>query len=501
MSQMSSDGQSTYQLTTDEESEKSPSSRHAGDWTDFLAAVQATQIVLLRRDGVIDDAAANAILRAIDVGRMGSQTLGGSVWQQIAEREDRLENNLPAEIAGASALGRTRSETIATSLRMSWRARAAGIGTDFLQLREALAELAQVHTVTVMGGFVDHKAAAPTTLGHFLGGVIGGLETTWPRLTAGIDSIDRSPMGAGLLVGEVFGVDRIASAELLGFTGSIENTVDAAGSVEDLVSMLEALSAQISVVRRFVSELLTWIRTDPTSFFIDERWELVPEPAHAAHAVSARLEELEYRARNTALDTVAVVDLLRGQPYGPISANWSQIAPSIDRVIFQTSETVLLAAEAVKQALIVNRAYLANRAGRLYSTASDVASFLMEDQNLTPAAAQQIAGMAVATLKEQRLEAAQITPDIIDSAAVLVIGQELKVEMETLGRFIAPRRYIERRDVLGSPKSDRTRTWLANVQQRMSSDRESLAIRTQRWQRAASAVEQMISESAESREG
>jgi len=111
-----------------------------------------------------------------------------------------------------------------------------------------------------------------------------------------------------------------------------------------------------------------------------------------------------------------------------------------------------------------------------------------------------MAGLAVARLKEANLEAAQITPDIIDAAAVMVIGQELKVEMETLGRYIAPRRYIERRDVLGSPKSDRTRAWLAGVETWIGESATNIIARTQRWDDALAAIHHAVVESANTAE-
>lgn len=474
--------------------------RYESDLVTHFSSIQAVQIALLQREQVIDESAANVILRIIDSVHMGYRHTDQRVWAAAAMIEERIEAALPPEISGAASLGRTRSETIATALRMLWRARTADIAGHSLELRASVHELAGAHTVTVMGAFADRKAAAPTTLAHFLGGVLGPLESTWKRLLTAIDSLDRSPLGAGLVVGEVFGVDRTQSASLLGFREPIENTIDAAGSVEDIAEALEAIAAQAAVVRRFVTELLVWIRTDPTSFFIDERWESVPEPAHPAHAVSTRLEQLNYRAQHAEVYARSVVVLLRSQPYGPIGVAWDLIAQSVDGVLGHGEGLLQDATAAVREALIVNRAYLANRAGRLYSTASDVAAFLMEDQQLSPAAAQRIAGLAIARLKEASLEAAQITPDIIDSAAVLVIGQELKVEMETLGRYIAPRRYIERRDVLGSPKADRTRTWLANVVARIQQDRVELEARTHRWHEASQAVTAMLAESAESQE-
>lgn len=465
-----------------------------------VSLVQAVQTSALQRDGVIDESAANVILRAIDSVSLGNVGASSSVWEMVANLDDRVEAAIPGEIAGAAALGRTRSETIATALRMSWRDDAAALARQSLELRSAVVELASAHAVTVLGVFADRKAAAPSTLAHFLGGFLGPLESGWKRLLASIDAVNRSPFGAGLLVGEAFGTDRDYTASMLGFASPIENTIDASGQIEDVVELLDAVTAQAAIIRRFVNELLLWIRTDPTSFFIDERWESGPEPAHAAHNVSTRLEHLNIRAHKIGQQSQLSVDLLRAQPYGPIGIAWDSLAPEIDASLIGALALVTEATGAIREALIVNRAYLANRAGRLYSTASDLSAFLMEDQQLSPAAAQKIAGLAVARLKEATLEASQITPDIIDAAAVMVIGQELKVEMETLGRYIAPRRYIERRDVLGSPKADRTRDWLARSASKIETDRDALTPKTSVWTDALANVKSLLAESAESSE-
>src|SRR5699024_4027264 len=129
-----------------------------------------------------------------------------------------------------------------TALRLHWRERAAKVASRSLNLRAVLHELAQAHLVTVMGAFADRKAAAPTTLAHFLGGVMGPAESTWKRLLSSIDALDRSPLGAGLLIGEVFSIDRTEGSQLLGFREPIVNTIDATGSVEDIVEALEALA-------------------------------------------------------------------------------------------------------------------------------------------------------------------------------------------------------------------------------------------------------------------
>jgi argininosuccinate lyase len=108
----------------------------------------------------------------------------------------------------------------------------------------------------------------------------------------------------------------------------------------------------------------------------------------------------------------------------------------------------------------VNRAYLANRAGRDHTTSSDLADFLMLEEGLGPGSARNIALMTVRQAMSQGIEASGITPALIDSHALLVIGRELGVEAEAIGRALAPRRFLEKRTAPGGPAPDATRDYL-----------------------------------------
>src|SRR5699024_2501407 len=135
----------------------------------------------------------------------------------------------------------------------------------------------------------DRRAANPTTLAHFFGVALGGLTTSSKRLQSGIDLTDRSPFGAGVLAGDVLESDRERLSRERGFLEPIVNTMDALASVEALVALAEAAAASLASSRRLTNELLVWIRTEPTSFFLDERWEAYPEPSMPALSISAQL--------------------------------------------------------------------------------------------------------------------------------------------------------------------------------------------------------------------
>lgn len=466
--------------------------RHGRTFWQHAVLVNAAHVRHLAASDVIDANVSAAVYRALD-SVYGAKSDGSrAVSEVIRDVEERVDAMIPGEIAGAATLGATRVETLATALRMSWRQRAADVLIDAAGFRQALLDLADVHAVTVMAAVWDRRPANPTTLAHFLGGAIGPLAIGSDRLKSAIPWIDRSPFGAGVMAGEVMGMEREEVAASLGFTAPISNTLDALGSVEDLAALAESVGANLGASRRLMSELLTWIRTEPTSFFLDEQWESTPEPSMPAHTTSARLEALVLELQEAEGEVRAAVDLLRSLPYGPLGAAWNAVARAMDRVLEHGVRGMGESREAIEGALIVNRAYLANRAGRMYTTASDLAPFLMAEEGLAPTAARQVASLVTSRLREQNLEASAVTQDIIDSAAVMVIGRELKVEMETLGRYLAPRRFIERRDVLGSPAPERTHAWLASERSRLEADRRWATEQAERWGSALDALQASI---------
>ncbi len=60
---------------------------------------------------------------------------------------------------------------------------------------------------------------------------------------------------------------------------------------------------------------------------------------------------------------------------------------------------------------------------------------------------------------------------MVDAAGMLVLGRELGVEFESLSKYLAPRRFIERRAGLGGPAPMATREWLTREKQRLAEDR------------------------------
>jgi argininosuccinate lyase len=122
----------------------------------------------------------------------------------------------------------------------------------------------------------------------------------------------------------------------------------------------------------------------------------------------------------------------------------------------------------------INRAWLARNAGHALVTSGDLADFFMAEEELNPSAAREIAALTASRAGQEGLEASAITPAMIDAAALLVIGRELGIEIERLGAYLAPRRFIEKRTVLGGPAATAIREYLSLERNRLETDRRWL---------------------------
>jgi argininosuccinate lyase len=461
-----------------------------------LWAIPAAHLVGLRQAEVIDDAAFSAVAGALMAARDASMPEAVGAREGIAALVQVIDGRIPSSVGGAATLGLSREEWLATSGALAWRGLVARVAAMLDGVRHAALTLAETHVVTIMPMYLGGHLAQPTTLAHFLGGVIEPLALARHRLDDAWDLVGRAPIGAGIGVGDVFGIDRDDMARRLGFGGIRPNTLNALASVEECIAAIDAVQAGIRPITRFAREILVWIRTDPMSFVLDDGWSSIPEDAHPTLVLANRVERL-------ALDSDALVQSLDAArrrlasvTYGPLGAAWDDAIAIAGELEAAVTPLLASATEFFATGLVVNRAYLGNRAGRGHTTAGDLATFLMTEEQLSPSSARRIATLVLAQVKQSSLEVSGITQDMIDSAALITIGREVKVEMEALGRFLAPRRYIERRQVVGSAAPDMTRAWLGQQRAALDEDRARLKQRTEAAARALTGLTRLVEDAA-----
>jgi argininosuccinate lyase len=157
-------------------------------------------------------------------------------------------------------------------------------------------------------------------------------------------------------------------------------------------------------------------------------------------------------------------------PYGPVGAATDDALALLGESLERAAALHQAFRSLIIESIEINRAWLARNAGRSLITAADLADLLMAEEGLDPAAARNIAAQVANRALAEGLEASAITPEMIDAAALFTVGRELGIEIERLGAYLAPRRFIEKRTLLGGPAPTAIRDHLAQERTRLDED-------------------------------
>ncbi|CAA9542366.1 MAG: Argininosuccinate lyase [uncultured Thermomicrobiales bacterium] len=443
-----------------------------------LGHLVGAHVTMLRDAAILDDPALAALLTALDGVVRADPPAGLDLAGLAAAFDERVDALTPAGVAGAAGVGRGRADTLATLARLTLRDRLLELAKTVNDARAAVLDLASAHATTLMPAFAGAQAVQPTTFAHHLGGVLGPLGRAAARLPGAFAEVNRSPLGAGALASSPLPVERERVAALLGFDGVIANTFDAVAATDHLVTAVGVAADAAAAPRRFLDDLLVWLRTDPGSVRLADEWvETDPSLPHLrAPGGLARLIE---RAAGVEVGAAAVASHARRQPYGPVGTATGGLLDGALVAIEGAGAVNNGIRDLLSGGLEVNRAFLANRAGRAHTTSGDLADFLLVEEGLDPVAARNVAALAVGRAMREGIEISGLTPAMLDAAALLTVGRELGVEVETLSRHLAPRRFVERRTATGSPNPDATRAYLDGERLRLGADA--------RWQADTSA--------------
>ena len=172
-----------------------------------MLAANRAHAVMLCRCGIITQENAAALLRALDE----VEALGVDGLSYSAGVEDlffAMENKL-IELAGAAhggnlQLARSRNDLGYALTRLALRLELLEAQADLLRLRDSLHDFAAAHLRALMPGYTHTQPAQPTTMAHYIAGVLAGLERDSARLRSAYATNNQSPLGAAALTGTGF---------------------------------------------------------------------------------------------------------------------------------------------------------------------------------------------------------------------------------------------------------------------------------------------------------
>jgi argininosuccinate lyase len=350
---------------------------------------------MLAHQGMISEADAAEIQRGL--GQIEREIEEGAF--PFREEFEDIHMNVEArlrELIGAAAgrlhTARSRNDQVALDLRLWVRDACDRTVLQIQELQRALLGQAEAHADALMPGFTHLQPAQPVTFGHHLMAYVEMFGRDAARFSDARARMNESPLGSAALAGTAFPIDRQATAETLGFDGPMANSLD---GVSDRDFALEALStASIAMVHlsRMAEEIVLW--TTPQFGFVALSDAFTTGSSIMPQKRNPDAAELVRGKAGRVLGALTSLTMtMKGLPLAYGKDMQEDKEPTFEA--FDALELSLKAMAGMVRDFRPNRERMAAAAGAGFSTATDLADWLVRKLDLPFREAHHVAGAAV----------------------------------------------------------------------------------------------------------
>ena len=349
--------------------------------------------------------AATGILTSSDAEAIGEGLLtvlseieaGNFVFSEALEDihmnvESRLKEII-GEPAGRLHTARSRNDQVAVDFRLWTRDQCDAAISGLTALMQAFLAQAEAGCDWVMPGFTHLQTAQPVTWGHHMLAYVEMLARDKSRFEDARRRMNECPLGAAALAGTSFPIDRHMTASALGFDRPTANSLDSVSDRDFALEFLAASSICAMHLSRFAEELVIWSSAQFRFVRLSDKWttgsSIMPQKKNpdAAELLRAKLGRILGA-------TVALFTIMKG-----LALTYSKDMQEDKEQVFDAADTLMLALAAMTGMvgdMTANRDVLAASAASGFSTATDLADWLVRALNLPFRDAHHVTGTLVA---------------------------------------------------------------------------------------------------------
>ena len=368
-------------------------------WAEDIEGSMA-HAAMLAQQGIISQEDATAILKGL--GQIAEEIGRGdfAFRQELEDIHMHVESRLKEIIGDAGGrlhTARSRNDQVAVDFRLWVKRALQATEAQLAGYIAALVETAEKHADWIMPGFTHLQTAQPITLGHHLLAYAEMAARDRARVLSAINNLDESPLGAAALAGTGFPLDREMTAKALGFARPMRNSLDAVSSRDFALEALSALSIMSVHLSRLAEEIVLW--TSPQFGFarLSDAWStgssIMPQKRNPDAAELVRGKAAQAVARFTALANV-----VKALPLA--YAKDLQDDKSLTFAAFDDASLCIAAMTGMVGDLTFDRAAMEASAGKGYSTATDLADWLVRELAMPFRNAHHVTGAIVKRAEE-----------------------------------------------------------------------------------------------------
>ncbi len=413
---------------------------------------------MLARQGIITKTDAREIIKGLEQVRAEIERGEFAFSQALEDIHMNVESRL-AELIGPAAgrlhTARSRNDQVALDFRLYVRDSLDAFDSVLASLQQVLATKAENHADVVMPGFTHLQPAQPVTFGHHLLAYVEMLGRDRGRFADARKRLNESPLGSAALAGTSFPIDREYTAETLGFDRPTANSLDGVSDRDFALETLAAAAISAMHISRLAEEIVIWMTPQFGFVRLSDKWttgsSIMPQKRNpdAAELCRAKVGRIAGAFQS-------LIMVMKGLPL-----TYSKDMQEDKEVTFDALRAFAVAAAAMRgmiEDLEPVPETMRAAAGRGYSTATDLADWLVRALGLPFREAHHVTGTIVkraeskgAALEDLSLAEMQAVEPRISKDVFSVLSVDASVRSRTSYGGTAPqnvrkmaRRWIKR---------------------------------------------------------
>ncbi|MCT8158953.1 argininosuccinate lyase [Pseudoruegeria sp. SHC-113] len=370
---------------------------------------------MLAAQGIITDSDAAAIREGLLT--VLSEIEGGDF--PFSKALEDIHMNVEArlkEVIGAPAgrlhTGRSRNDQVATDFKLWVRDQMDAAIEGIEALIRALLAQAEAGADWVMPGFTHLQTAQPVTWGHHMMAYVEMFGRDVSRFRDARARMNESPLGAAALAGTSFPIDRHMTAEALGFDRPAANSLDAVADRDFALEFLSCSTICAMHLSRFAEELVIWSSAQFRFVVLSDRFStgssIMPQKKNpdAAELIRAKIGRIMGAM-------VGLFTVMKGLPL-----TYSKDMQEDKEQVFDAADSLMLSLAAMTgmvSDMTANRPSLEAAAASGFSTATDLADWLVRSLNMPFRDAHHVTGTLVAMAEKKGCDLPDLTLEEMQS--------------------------------------------------------------------------------------
>ncbi len=230
---------------------------------------------MLAEQGIITKADAKEIMRGLDQVQAEIEAGRFPFSEKLEDIHLNIESRLTeiiGPVGGRLHTARSRNDQVALDFRMYVRDALDAFDGALLALQTALARKAEAHADTIMPGFTHLQPAQPVTFGHHLLAYVEMFGRDRGRFADARTRMNESPLGSAALAGTSFPIDRQMTAAALGFDRPTANSLDGVSDRDFALETLSAAAISAMHLSRLAEEIVIWMTPQFGFITLSDRW-------------------------------------------------------------------------------------------------------------------------------------------------------------------------------------------------------------------------------------